>query len=259
MSSVPAMASTGVSVSSSGLSSVKTYTYQDSDEGFVVFTVTDPSRQATQISQCWVDGDGDLYECDVYPLRETDYRNGEWRIRWTPSGWEVRVYLGYYDVSEDECMDQFRGAAEYGIDIAVLGDYEEVLAEDRHEYELVCQGFAGETRGSKSITAYVGRSSTVIGIKLIAIDVAHEAVSARGCIYSKSTGRGTNCEALNMDSSRTSRGWSHAKRIGVKGVTARQCRNLRWNPGRFTYRVVFRDAQGDVVMEVGHDFRVTCR
>jgi hypothetical protein len=259
---IPAAAATAagaVAVTSSGISTVKTYTYQDSDEGYAVFTVTDPSREGSQVSQCWVDGDGDLYDCDVYPLRESDYRDGDWRIRQTASGWEIRVYVGYYAMSEDECLDQFRGSGEYGIDLAVVGDMDEVLGEARHTYELVCQGYAGMTKGGASITANVGRASTVLTVTTSAIDAGHDAASAKGCIYSASTGRGTNCVTLNMASGQTSRGWSHANRISFPGVTDRQCKSLKRNPARFTYRVVYRDSSGSVLMEVEHDFKLTCR
>jgi hypothetical protein len=254
-----ASANATISVVSSGPSVLSTYTYQDSDEGYAVFTVTDPSRQGTQVSQCWVDSDDGLYDCDIYPLRETDYRDGDWRIRPTASGWEIRVYLAYQEMDDEQCLDQFKGAGQEGVDIAILGDFEEVLGEGRHSYEVVCQGYVGTSKGGSKITAYVGRASRALPISVRAIDAAHQAARAQGCIYSTATGRATNCLALDMAASRTSRGWIHERRIGINALTARQCQAIKRTPAKFIYRVVFKDSVGDTLMVVNHRFSVTCR
>ena len=254
-----ASASTVVAVVPSGPTVLNTYTYQDSDEGFATFTVTDPSRRGTQVSQCWVDSDDDLYDCDIYPLRETDYRDGDWRIRATSTGWEIRVYIAYYDMDQEQCLDQYRGSGQEGVDIAILGDFEEVLGEGRHSYELICQGYAGISTGGSKITTYIGRASTSLPIKVTAIDAGHQAVSAQGCIYSVATGRATNCLSLDLAAARTSRGWMHERRIALNGVTAKQCKSIKRNPPRFIYRVIFKDAAGDTLIVVNHRFSVTCR
>ena len=259
MSPAIATANSTVNVSPSGPSVLSTYTYQDSDEGFAVFTVTDPSRRGTQVSQCWVDSNDELYDCDIYPLRETDYRDGEWRIRATPTGWEIRVYIAYYDMDEDECLDQYRGAGQEGIDIAVLGDFEEVLGEGRHSYELICQGYAGLSKGGSKITTFVGRPSTTLPISVTAIDAGHRAASAQGCIYSAATGRATNCLSIDMPAAQTSRGWTHERRISLSAMTAQQCKSIKRTSPRFIYRVVFKDAAGAILMVVNHRFSVTCR
>ena len=254
-----ASANTVVAVVPSGPAVLNTYTYQDSDEGFATFAVSDPSRRGTQVSQCWVDSDDGLYDCDIYPLRETDYRDGDWRIRATSTGWEIRVYIAYYDMDEERCLDQYRGAGYEGVDIAILGDFEEVLGEGRHLYELICQGYAGMSKGGPKITAFVGRASTSLPIKVTAIDAGHEAVSAQGCIYSVATGRATNCLSVDLPAAQTSRGWMHERRIAFSGATAKQCKSLKRTPARYIYRVVFKDAGGDTLMVVNHRFSVTCR
>lgn len=255
----PVASATGVTVVASGPSVLNTYTYQDSDEGYVVFTVTDPAREGTQVSQCWLDGDDDLYDCDIYPLRETDYRDGEWRIRPTATGWEIRVYVAYTDMDEDQCLDQYKGSGREGVDIAILNDYEEVFGEGRHTYELVCQGYAATSKGGSKITAYVGRTSSTLSIAVTGIDAAHDAASAQGCIYSPVTGRATSCQAIDMAASRTSRGWSPDRRLSLPAVTAQQCKSIKRTSPRFIYRVVFKDGAGRTLMVANHKFTVTCR
>lgn len=243
------------------MTTINTYTYQDSDEGYITFTVSDPDRSGEQVSQCWVDFIGDPTDCDTYPLRETDYRDGDWRIRSTGDGWQIRVYVGYRESSDDECLDEYRGAAEYGINIAVLGAYEEVLGEHTHSYDLVCHGYAAESKGGRVLTAQIGRTSNVLPITYSVIDSDHTAASAQGCFYSFNSGRATNCTRIDLSAAetRTSRGWKYTARLTAKAVTSAQCRAIKRQEPRYAYRVIFRDASGDVLVSAEHRFTLRCR
>ena len=263
LSMVPAQAATArdVGITSDGMTVVDTYTYQDSSEGYITFTVRDPDRSGEQVSQCWVDILGDPTDCDTYPLQETSYRNGDWRIRSTSDGWEIRVYVGYRNSSEEDCMDQYRGAADYGINIAVLGSREEVLGEHTHSYDLVCRGYAAETKGGRTLTAHMGETSDPLSITYTVVDTGHEATSAQGCFYSVHSGRATKCTRIDLSTGdyTTNRGWNYTVRLTSKALSSAQCRAVKRQEPRYDYRVVFRDAAGDTLLSADHRFTLRCR
>lgn len=249
-----------VAITSGGVTSVDVYTYEDSTDNFATFTVTDPLGVGSLVSQCWEDAEGSPYDCDTYLLEEDDFGSGDWRIRRTADGWQVRVYVAYYPFSEDECWDLADGA-EYGINMAVMGEDDEVLAEHSHSFTLVCRGYAGGTKGAKSLKVSVGGSSDPLAIAFSVLDSRHDAKSARGCLYSFTTERLTNCSPIDLTSGpvRNARGWSYNARLVLPGVTARQCKGIKRQEPRLAYQIVFKDGSGDELVTVAHVFTLTCR
>ncbi|MFM9049845.1 MAG: hypothetical protein ACKOMX_07350 [Actinomycetota bacterium] len=260
---VPAQAADragGVTITSGGVSSLDVFTYQDSDDAYATFTITDPSGAGALISQCWEDADGAPYDCDTYLLEEADFADGDWRIKRTADGWQLRVYVAYYPFSDEECWDH-AGGQEYGVNIGVLGEDDEVLDERTHSFTVICRGYAGNAKGSKTLKVSVGATSAALPIEFRVLDSRHDARSARGCLYSFTTGRLSNCTALDLagGSVRSSEGWRYTARVTMPGVTLRQCKGIKKQEPRYAYQITFKDSSGDEMVTVSHRFTTTCR
>ena len=250
----------GVVITTGGVSSLDVFTYQDSQDAYAIFTVEDPSGLGSLVSQCWEDRDGAPYDCDTYLLEEVDFGDGSWRIQRTADGWQVRVYVAYYPFSAEECWDHADGR-EYGVNIAVMGEDDEVLDERSHSFSVVCRGYAGGSKGAKSLKVSIGSESVPLPISFSVLDSRHDARSARGCLYSFATERLTNCTTIDLTGSsvRTSRGWTYNARIVLPGVSARQCKGIKRQEPRYAYQIAFKDGSGDAVITVRHNFTLTCR
>ena len=255
-----ATAAEGVTVSSSGLSSMKTYTYQDSTDGFIVFDIRDPRDVARQVSQCILTPSGSRIKCDSYPLRNTKYRDGSWRVKKLSSGWQVRLYVGWGASTNAQCLAEFPGADEWGLQIGVLSSSGKVLARDSHTYESDCQGYAAEATGRSALYLRVGQDSKPLAVNFTLVDRSHAIRTVRRCFYNLDTEETGSCYRDSMAElgERTRRGWTMTRKLTFDPVTPARCRQVaRTNPS-YEYRVAFLDRSGNVVARATHNFYLDC-
>ena len=255
----PAQADTGVDISSSGITSIKTYTYRSSQQGYVTFRIQDDFLRAQVVSECTIFPDGRRRYCESLTLRPMEFGNGDWRIRETVDGWEVRARVSWNRSSEEDCLAEYPGADEYGVELTVLGEEEEFLGSHEHYYESVCQGYVGSISGGKTLVARVGYEVR-LPLRVRVIDYPKSSVTARVCFMDEYGDR-FNCANLRLSriakSSRS--GWFYKDAVVVRPQTRSQCRYLRWDRPSLDYEVTIRDRRGSTLTRFEHSFRLTCR
>lgn len=255
----PPASARGVSVSSDGLSLLRTYTWRESNQSSVTFTITDRQRLARQVSLCQVTPNYRRINCDTLPLRESEYRDGTWRVRQTSTGWEVRARVGGYQSTTDECLDNFDGR-DYGIELGALNSRGRVLGEAVHEFRMVCQGYAAQSTGGDSIRLRVGQDSERLRVRFAILDQDHMLKNIRQCFYNvdeEETGKCWNYD-LKRSINRTKRGWQTDNQLFFNSVNASTCRWVGRNEPHYQWRVTLYDRYGDAVGTYAHDFWLDC-
>ncbi len=255
----PPASARGVSVSSDGLSLLRTYTWRESNQSSVTFTITDRQRLARQVSLCQVTPNYRRINCDTLPLRESEYRDGTWRVRQTSTGWEVRARVGGYQSTTDECLDNFDGR-DYGIELGALNSRGRVLGEALHEFRMVCQGYAAQSTGGDRIRLRVGRDSERLRVRFAILDQDHMLKNIRQCFYNvdeEETGKCWNYD-LKRSIKRTKRGWQTDNQLFFNSVSASTCRWVGRNEPHYQWRVTLYDRYGDAVGTYAHDFWLDC-
>lgn len=256
----PAQAAPGVTVSSSGLDVLNAFTYQDSPDAYITFTIRDSAGLASVISVCAETPTGNTYGCDSFPLAPSSWSNGDWQVRQVTGGWQVRMLVGSAALSEEECAASLRGKNTYTLELEVLGKREQRLASRVHKYALVCQGFAAATSGGELLTARVGRRAS-LPISVSVADSQHRLTSAQSCIYDIDNDQKLDCQSVTLASGakKTTRGWTLTTIATWPAVNSSTCKSLRRNGPAREYQVVFSDASGTELATAEHAFTVTCR
>ena len=261
LASGTASAAQGVRITSSGLSSMKTYTYRDSTSGYIIFDIADPRGVATHVSQCIVNPSGRRTNCDAYPLKNTRYRDGSWRVRSTPQGWTLRIYVGWSSSSREQCLEEYPGAPEWGLEIGVRAEDDRVLARRAHTYESDCQGYALLLEGPGALYLKVGSESRPLSIDFTIVDRAHAVRTVRRCFYEVDTGKSTNCyrDGVGQLGRQTKRGWSFTRNLTFRSVSQSGCREAARENPKYQYRVTLLDRNDRVLAQARHDFYLDCR
>ena len=258
MSGTPASAR-GVSINSEGLSLLRTYTWRESNQSSVTFTISDRQGLARQVSLCLVTPSYRRINCDTLALRESKYRDGTWRVRQTSTGWEVRARVGGYQSTAEECLSNFDGR-DYGLELGALNSRGRVLGEALHEFRMVCQGYAAQSTGGDRIRLRVGADSERLRVRFAILDQEHMLKNIRQCFYNvdeEETGRCWNYD-LKRSIKRTKRGWETVDSLYFSSVNASQCRWIGRNEPHYQWRVTLYDRYGDAVGTYAHDFWLDC-
>lgn len=255
----PAVSARGVSVRSAGLSAMEVYTWRESNQSMITFSIKDPEGLGRQVSLCLVTPSYRRINCDTQPLRESKYRDGSWRIRQTPSGWDVRARVGGYRSTSEECLRNFDGR-DYALELGVLNSRGRVLGEGVHDFRMVCQGYAARSTGGDRIQLKVGRESERLRVQFTILDQSHMLKNIRLCFYNVDTDETGNCWRydLNRQVKRVKRGWATDNRLFFSSVTSSQCRYIARNEPHYQWQVTMYDRYGDVVGEGAHDFWLDC-
>lgn len=258
---VPAQAATSVGLSSQGVRLIKTYTDRDSTGGFITFYISDRREQARYITQCSVTGSGQRFLCDSYPLRRSFFPDGDWRVRATSSGWQVRVWVGWTESTPEQCLAESPRSAPWGVEIGVLGAREQLLVSTNHTYRMQCQGFAVKNTGPTMITAFTKKKSKPITQKYRIVDTDHKIRTVQQCFYDPEQGSWSNCRTIRMAATaqKTATGWTMSQGVYWNRVTKRQCRSMKRNPLLSEFIVTFYDRFDDEVARNTAQLVVTCK
>lgn len=258
---VSSQAASSVGLSSQGIRLIKTYTDRDSTGGFITYYISDRREQARYITQCSVTGSGQRFLCDSYPLRRSYFPNGDWRVRATSSGWQVRVWVGWTESTPDQCLAESPRSAPWGVEIGVLGAREQLLVSTNHTYRMECQGFAVKNTGPTLITAFTKKRSQSITQKYQVVDTAHAIRRVQTCFYDPIRESWSNCRTSKMTSlaRKTNSGWTMSQGIFWNRVTKKACRIMKRNPLRSDFIVTFYDRFDDEVARSTTQLVVTCK
>ena len=255
-----AMTPRSAALTSSGLNSVSVFTYQDSTEGWITFRLRDSAGLGANVSQCDVTSGGARVDCDTYRLRPMNYRGGEWKIRQTPGGWLIRIYVGYYSASAKYCWES-RAGDRSGVQIAILTGRERLVVKRTHMYTLRCDGVAAKASGPSVLTTRAGQSSLPFSVTADVVDRRRAVAEIERCFYDVELDETTNCstDPTTAVARRTSSGWMIKRAVSLNNVSVSECRDYQRERPRLRYEMTFLDGNGEVLGETSWSFRLTCQ
>jgi hypothetical protein len=250
----------GLSLTSSGIKRVALATDRESTSGWITFRVKDARGLARNVSECQVTSGGRRINCDAYPLRPTSYRDGDWKIQRTTDGWEIRIFVGWLEVTSSQCWS-LRSSQSWGIQIGLLSQGERLLTRRTHTYQAQCDGVAAQMSGPGTMVAREGEKSVPFKVTATILDRKYVVTSVRRCFYDVELKEPTTCftDPISSVATKTTLGWNFSRPLGHPVVDREECRELSRQQPRLQYRLTFLDEYGEEVGTAAHSYRLTCR
>jgi hypothetical protein len=250
----------GLTLTSSGIKRVALATDRESTSGWITFRVKDAKGLARNVSECQVTSGGRRINCDAYPLRPTSYRDGDWKIQRTSDGWEIRIFVGWLEVTSSQCWS-LRSSQSWGVQIGLLSQGERLLTRRTHTYQAQCDGVAAQVSGPGIMVAREGQKSVPFKVTATVLDRKYVVTSVRRCFYDVELREPTNCftDPISSVATRTTLGWNFSRNLTYSEMDRQECRELARQQPRRQYRLTFLDESGDAVGSASHSYRLTCR